>query len=49
MGKKPEVRGNMQENCSHSFNGDGECEYCGLTEQEYSESCMEGEEVGTYE
>lgn len=34
--------------CSHSFNDESICEYCGLTEQDYDESCMNDEEIGTY-
>ena len=35
--------------CSHSFNSENECEYCGISEQEYNDSCMDGEPVGKYE
>ena len=32
--------------CDHSFNDNGECEYCGLTEQDWDAS--EGT-IGTYQ
>lgn len=37
------------ENCKHSFNSEGYCEYCGITEEEYDESCMHDEEIGSFE
>jgi hypothetical protein len=35
--------------CDHSFNGDTECEYCGLSEDDYSQSCGDGDPIGTYQ
>jgi hypothetical protein len=39
----------IQEDCSHSFNCDGFCEYCGISEHDYESSCCSGEEIGRYE
>jgi len=46
----------VQNQCSHSFNPQGEidfdldgCEYCGISKSDYNELCMNGEPVGTFE
>lgn len=45
----------VQNQCSHSFNIQSECEYCGIRmelsdidESDYDELCMNGEPVGTF-
>ena len=38
-----------QRECDHSFNGDNECEYCGLREEDYSQSYGNGDPIGTYQ
>jgi len=38
----------VQNQCSHSFNPQGECEYCGISKSDYNELCMNGEPVGTF-
>jgi hypothetical protein len=43
------ARLSKQRECSHSFNCEDKCEYCGLSLEEYEESCMDDEPIGTYE
>jgi len=38
-----------QMNCSHSFNDNDRCEYCGLDSMEFDQSSAAGEPIGVYE
>lgn len=37
-----------QKSCSHSFNSDEVCEYCGVGYEDYCQSVGDGEEIGSY-
>ena len=43
-----EITRRNQMACSHSWNEDNECNYCQLSERDYSSSCCQGNEIGEY-